>query len=128
MTQEDQIREYAIQKGWLKSGEDVSGLKPSQYRKAAVAIRPGRQAAKDIVTAVESRVSTTLKLRVVPQEIIDRNVKICRSCPSGKYTEIRGGKPVCKTCSCNGKWLESKWKDPRQKCPEGHWSNEGHGK
>ncbi len=54
-----------------------------------------------------------------------KNVDVCAACPDGKYRVLSDGAPVCEACGCSGKFLKSKWIDPAQKCPNGHWTNEG---
>lgn len=117
MDLEVKIREYAASRGW--SGK----LTPSQYREAALAVRPARRKIVDAATAIESRVTTSLGFRTVPLHIIDRNRATCEACPDGKFDRLKGGEPVCLACQCSDKYLEAKWRDRRQKCKRGHWDN-----
>ena len=67
---------------------------------------------------------TTLKLRIMPDHIVGENQSICEACPDGLFAHLCGGKPVCTQCNCSDKFLEAKWKDPKQMCPRGYWNNQ----
>lgn len=117
MSYHQAIKDYAARQGWTEP------LKPSQYRQAALAVRPAKEAVRAVASAVESRAATTLRLRVVPDHVAERNQVICESCPDGMFDILKGNQPVCTKCDCSGKWLKSKWKDPKHHCPLGHWDN-----
>jgi len=124
MNCDQDIIAYAVAQGWLRPGEPCQNLTAGKYRKAATAIRPMRKKVSDGMTAAESRVATSrFGWRRVPAEVAQENEDICRACPNGKFMVLKGGEPVCNICQCSAKWLEAKWKDPKQRCPYGHWDN-----
>lgn len=104
-------------------GLDVRNLTPGQYRELALSVRTVSQKVVDGFTAIESRVATNNKIgwRHVPLTIFNERKAICESNPCGTFGQLAGALPVCHSCNCADKFLDSKWKDPRQKCPKGHW-------
>lgn len=120
MSYQQQILEYAKGQGW---GSVMDELSPTQYRNAAMAVRPAREKITDGTTAVISRGLTSVGLRVVPRHIAGQNEAICENCPDGFFALLRGGQPACTQCNCSDKWLRAKWKDRRAHCPKGHWDN-----
>jgi len=126
MPSSDQIIQHAVDKGWLRPGQGLRDLSPGHYRRAAIAVRPGREKVVDGFTAVESLVATTINpKRVVPLHVAGSNRSICENCPDGLFALLRFDKPACThtRCNCSDRWLESKWKDRRHKCPAGYWDN-----
>lgn len=116
-----EILEYAAKRGWPSTS--IRDLTPSQYRRAAVAVRPMKRRIIDGATAIESRLATSTGLRRVPEHVAEANAAICEQCPKGYFALLRGGKPACTKCNCASKWLDAKWHDPKQYCPYGLWDN-----
>lgn len=118
-TPDQQMREEAVKRGW-----NPDDLSLGQYRKLALAIRPATKIASDVWRAGNSVVATTLKLRVVPLEQWQGNKAICEACPSKMFVMLKGVAPACNACQCAGRrFLEAKWKDPKEFCPKKHWDN-----
>jgi len=62
---------------------------------------------------------TTLGINVVSLTVVEENKSVCKSNLCGKYRELKNKRvwPVCDSCNCGGKLLESKWKDGKEHCP-----------
>lgn len=112
-----QILKLATEKGF-----DPANLTPAQYSKLAIEVRSVPDLLKDGVTAIESRMATTLGLRNVSEEKVADNKRICESNACG-FFGLLGAVAVCKDCNCSGKFLEAKWIDKNQSCPRGFWTN-----
>jgi hypothetical protein len=107
-----------------RRGIDVRALTPAQYTEIALSVRTIKQAVVDAATAAESVVATTLGYRKLSLEQINARKSTCESNKCGGFGRLAGGQPVCHLCSCNSKFLEAKWKDPRQACPRGLWEGD----
>ena len=107
-----------------RRGLDVRSLTPAQYTELALSVRSIKQAVVDTATAAESLVATTLGLRNVSLEQFNHRKTTCESNTCGGFGRLSGNQPVCHHCSCRSKFLEAKWKDRRQACPKGLWSEE----
>lgn len=112
---DDPIQAYAAKQGWSWP------LTPSQYVRAAVAVRPKKQAIRDAGAAIESRVVTAVGLRRVSLTVVEQNEATCRGCE--KFATLRNAQPVCTVCNCSDKWLMAKWRDRHGYCRLGKWDN-----
>lgn len=114
------LKVFALAK---KRGLDVRNLSPAEYRQLALDVRSVKQKVVDGVTAIESRVATSKAVgwRVVPLTIYNERRTNCETNECGSFGLLAGGIPVCHACNCSDKFLDSKWKDARQKCPKGRW-------
>lgn len=111
-----------------KEGIDLNRASEATYRRLALKVRTLAEKGADIGRASTSMVATTIRLRVVNNEIAKENEEICRKNECGKFRLLEDKKhrqevPACDACNCSGKWLRSKWKDAKEKCPIGRWDN-----
>jgi hypothetical protein len=104
-------------------GLNVRQLTPEQYRQLALDIRSVKQKVLDGITAVESRVATNnvVGWRVVPLNVYEERKAKCESNTCGSFGQLADALPVCHACNCSDKFLDSKWRDSKQRCPKGHW-------
>ncbi len=117
--------QLAIIRAAKDKGLDPSRLSPSQYRALALEVRTASEKVADGTSAIISRGLTGLKLRVVPTIVAEQNASVCRENRCGKYRKFDDGSEACDACNCQGKWLQSKWRDAREHCPlpEPLWDN-----
>lgn len=55
---------------------------------------------------------------VVPITIERKREQGCRTaCPAKAFGYLAGGVPVCHRCTCAGRGLRAKWRDPDAACP-----------
>lgn len=108
---------------------DPANLSPSQYRTLQIRVNTPMGLARGAVRAISSKVRTRLKILVVPREVSEANEATCRSGTCGKFRELEGSprEPACDVCTCQGRWLRSKWEDGLEACPMGFWDNRGKG-
>ena len=116
--------ELEIIKRATQEGLNPANLSPSQYRRLAIAVRTPEDLARDAAAAVTSRVLTSMGIRTVSLEQFNHVKSICESNPCQKFKRLSNGEPACLRCQCSGKFLNSKWRDKKGKCPEGLWNNE----
>lgn len=123
--------DIAVIQAAKKLGYDPARMTERQYRNAALMAQKGlKNKASAVVSATTSLLKTTvLSLRVLP-ETVKENKRVCSSCEH--FSTLADGAPVCRKCTCSGKFLISKWNDPDQECPiedpttsQPKWSNKG---
>jgi hypothetical protein len=118
-TEKDKLRilELARQEGY-----DPARIPPAVYTRLSLRIRTAPEIVKDGAKMVSSRVRTGAGFRV-PLAQAEHNEKVCRANTCGGFGVIGQDRPVCHKCNCHGKNLLSKWRDPRESCPEKLWDN-----
>lgn len=104
-----------------KRGLDPNKLTLVQYDMLAVSIRSTQEVVTDSFTAAESLLATTAGIRGVSLEVLQGREAACRSNRCGSFARLADGAEVCHRCSCGGKFLNAKRKDPLQHCPANEW-------
>ena len=119
----DSKHQLEIMRRAAELGLDPARLNAAQYRRLSMNVRTSSELISDGTRAVSSRIATSLGLRNVSLAQSEHNKQVCIKNSCGSFSMLVDGTPVCKRCTCSGKWLESKWKDANEECPDFLWSN-----
>ena len=103
-------------------GLDPATMDLQTWKALQIEARGVREILRDGAKAVTTRASVIMSLNVVSDEKYAQNEAICQTNQCGFYN-VKNGEPVCMKCGCSEKWLKSKMKSKRQKCPVGLWDN-----
>lgn len=107
-------------------GLNPGQLTSAQYTRFSLMARSSVREKLDAARSAMGSLARTklLGIRVAP-DVAASNKATCLKCPDSLFQELKDGSPSCGGCGCSGRFLISKWTDPRGKCPKGHWSNAG---
>lgn len=107
-----------------KYGKNPSKLSSMEYTQLSLLARESMKEKASAAVAAGASILKTKFLNIrVSEEKANQNASICRNCPDGKFKTLDDGMPSCGACGCSGRFLQSKWMDKTQKCPNGHWDN-----
>lgn len=101
----------------VSQGINPASATKEQYDKAAIEIRSTREKARDFGSRVKSQARVGILRKEVPLEVLKHREAGCKLNTCGSYQVLDDGTEVCHRCSCSGKNLRLKRRDPRQKCP-----------
>lgn len=112
------IREAALQ------GKDPSELSKVQYRVLSLKIRTAQEIREDGIAMAMGNFNSAIGRKIVPEEVRESNLVICRMNICGSYGHIDGGSTeVCHRCNCIGRNLTIKAEQESESCPAGLWDN-----
>lgn len=110
---EDTAAQLRIVELARKHGLDPANLSGAEHRRLAFLAHDKK--ARAAVAATASLARTRLLKLVVLRSVEAANERECAACPRQRF--LADGTEVCDACTCSGALLESKRKDPKQKCP-----------
>lgn len=107
-------------------GLNPGNLTTEQYTRFSLMARTTVREKIEAATAAGASLARTrlLGMKVTP-EVAASNKAVCEKCPDKQYRMLADNSPACGACGCSGRFLISKWVDPMQACPKGHWTNVG---
>lgn len=106
----------------VKDGLNPNYLTPAQFTHLSLKARSAKEAVQAAASALTS-VARGVAGFVVSPEKTNQNKNVCLSNKCGKLKILKGGTIGCSACGCCGALLSTRWRDKRESCPLGFWSN-----